>query len=228
MGTSTSFALTVDKSNLCYGDSAYLCAVSGYTSYQWSNNASGVCIYVTQSGTYTVTASGAGCTATSTPSSIVVYAANPATYLASGAVLTAAGGTRYQWYLNGIPISGATTQVWTATTSGNYSVEITDANGCTTTSSPRFVIATGIAQISGEIEFSIYPNPAKSGITVYLPSLSSDATISLKDVLGQDLTTLSVTSSRMAFDLTQYVEGVYFVEVAQGGIRAIRKLIINR
>ena len=228
-GSGTTFALTVDKANLCYGDSAHLCAVSGFTSYQWSNSATGICIYVTQTGIYTVTASNSnGCTATSTPTTITAYGANPATYTASGAVLTAAGGTSYQWYLNGNPISGATTQVWTATTSGNYSVEITDANGCTTTSTPGFVIATGIASISGSIDFSIYPNPAKSGVTINIPSTSSDGTVSLKDILGHTLSNVPVTSSKIFVDLTAYVDGVYFVEVSQEGKRAIRKLIISR
>ncbi len=36
----------------------------------------------------------------------------------------------YQWYLNGNPIGGATNQTYVYSSVGNYTVEITDANGC--------------------------------------------------------------------------------------------------
>jgi gliding motility-associated-like protein len=62
--------------------------------------------------------------------------------------LTATPGTgvtipanNYQWILNGTPIAGATTNTLSATTSGNYALNFTDANGCTgTTNIPTLTV----------------------------------------------------------------------------------------
>jgi hypothetical protein len=52
------------------------------------------------------------------------------------ALLTVTSALSYQWLLNGNAINGATDSVLTVTSSGNYSVTITDSSGCTSISSP--------------------------------------------------------------------------------------------
>ena len=54
-------------------------------------------------------------------------------------LLTAAGGTSYQWSRNGTPISGATAATYSATLTGTYSVLITN-NGCSAVASNTAVI----------------------------------------------------------------------------------------
>lgn len=58
---------------------------------------------------------------------------------------------------NGI-INNATDSMLIATQTGNYSVVITDSNGCHTTSNNVFVTVTGIAEIN-ETSLIISPNP---------------------------------------------------------------------
>src|SRR5207249_4086710 len=99
--------------------------------------------------TYTVTISnGSGCSGTATvtvtvtprPSAVIVPA--PPTGCSSsyiGNVLLTAnpsGLTSYQWYMNGISISGATNFTYTATKSGWYNV-IASLNGCLSDSSGK-------------------------------------------------------------------------------------------
>ncbi len=45
-------------------------------------------------------------------------------------------GDSYQWQKNGVDIDGATAQTYVATETGNYSVTVTNAGGCSGTSSP--------------------------------------------------------------------------------------------
>ncbi|QKG54561.1 T9SS type A sorting domain-containing protein [Hymenobacter sp. BRD67] len=111
-------------------------------------NASSGAVDLSQSqpGTYTVTntigASGA-CAAVSATASLTINAApmatltagGPTTFCAGGAVvLTATGGGTYQFLLNGQPISGATAATYAATASGLYTVSVSNASGCTSTS----------------------------------------------------------------------------------------------
>ncbi|HLP22093.1 MAG TPA: T9SS type A sorting domain-containing protein [Chitinophagales bacterium] len=85
---------------------------------------------------------------------------------ANNYTLTSTPGVGYQWYLNGQPINNANSQTYTAVTSGNYSVRVTYANGCSATS-----IVTVITVISGIDDINaatlkLYPNPATDVLTI--------------------------------------------------------------
>jgi hypothetical protein len=122
----------------CAGSGVALSATDGYDSYLWSTGATTPAIIVTSSGSYTVAATRNGCTATSAPVVVTVNAnppapaisaSGPTTFCAGGSVtLTAPAGFAYSWS------NGATTQSIVASTSGNYTVTVTDANGCRATS----------------------------------------------------------------------------------------------
>jgi Secretion system C-terminal sorting domain len=132
--------------SFCQGSSVTLSANTG-TSYVWSNGATAQSITVNTSGTYTVTVTNSAGTAVSTPVSVTVNsnpvasinASGPLTFCTGGSVsLTAAGGTgSYLW-----SPGGATTQSITVNSTGTYNVRITNANGCSSTSSNTAVTAS--------------------------------------------------------------------------------------
>jgi large repetitive protein len=142
----------------CAGGSVTLTAPAGYT-YAWSTGATSQAIVVSASGNYTVTVTNAsGCSATSAATTVTVNL-NPATptitaggattFCAGGSVtLTAPAGFTYSWS------TGATTQSINVTTSGNYSVTVANANGCTATSAPTTVTVNPAMQITSQ------PSPA--------------------------------------------------------------------
>ncbi|MBK9458426.1 MAG: cadherin-like domain-containing protein [Sphingobacteriales bacterium] len=109
-------------------------AGAGYSSYQWSTGATWQNITVNQSGTYTVTVTNAsGCTATdavyvSLGSNISLNLGNDVSTCSNSYNINAgAGYSSYQWS------NGATTSNINVTQSGNYSVTVTNASGCTAT-----------------------------------------------------------------------------------------------
>jgi hypothetical protein len=55
-------------------------------------------------------------------------------------LLTSTSATSYQWYLNGGLIGGATNQTYNATAGGDYTVAVTDANNCGTSTSAIFTV----------------------------------------------------------------------------------------
>ena len=128
----------------CAGGSVTLTASSG-ASYLWSTGATTQAITANASGSYSVTVTDVnGCSATSSPTVVTananptasITAGGPTTFCAGGSVmLTASSGASYLWS------TGATTQAITASTGGNYSVTVTNANGCSATSSPTVVTA---------------------------------------------------------------------------------------
>jgi len=128
---------------LCQGSKVLLTA-SPASSYRWSTGATTQAITVTASGNYSVTVKDAnGCTSEASEAVIVtvnplpvvtITADGPTAFCQGGKVkLTASPASSYLWS------TGATTQSITVTTSGNYSVNVTNANDCSATSSPTTV-----------------------------------------------------------------------------------------
>ena len=125
-------AITEDKPGICPGDTAHLCAPQGFLTYRWNEGDSTNCIIVTQAGTFWVTVSAdSNCTAVSNQLNVALYPQPTVGITESGAILTAStGGVTYQWYLNGLSITGATAQTYSAQSPGVYMVVIVDTNGC--------------------------------------------------------------------------------------------------
>ncbi len=151
------FNLTIAASGattFCQGDSVTLTA-SAASSYLWSTSSTVVSVIALISGVYSVTATSAtGCT--SAANAIVIVNPSPPTpnLTASGGTFFCTGGTvtltsdagaNSVWQPGGT--SGSTLSV---NATGNYTATITDANGCSSTSTPISitVVAQPVATIS--------------------------------------------------------------------------------
>ena len=140
----------------CAGGSVTLTSSSG-TSYLWSNGASTSSITVNTSGSYTVKVTNAsGCqSAASVPTVVTVNALpaiptitadGPITFCAGGSVtLTSSAGTSYLWS------NGATTASINVTTSGSYTVQVTNASGCQSSASIATVVTVNALPLTPTI-----------------------------------------------------------------------------
>ncbi|MFM7644804.1 MAG: beta strand repeat-containing protein [Sphingomonadales bacterium] len=125
---------------LCSGGSVTLTAAPA-TTYLWSNGATTASITVSAAGSYSVTSTANGCSATSAPTLVTLQATPSAAVTISGSTsfcqggtvtLTAASAGSYLWS------NGANTQSITVGTAGSYTVNVA-TNGCAATSTPTVV-----------------------------------------------------------------------------------------
>jgi hypothetical protein len=161
----------------CQGGSVTLTA-SPATSYVWSNGATSASITVSTAGSYTVqVANNSGCTATSAATTVVVNALPSASITAGGSLsicagstvnLTASTGAAYLWS------NGATTATIAASNAGNYSVQVTNAAGCISTSAVSSVVVNAL------------PTPSIS--SVGSTTLCQGASVTLTTANGPGLT----------------------------------------
>lgn len=173
--------------SFCEGGSVILTA-SGGTSYLWSTGAATTSINTSAGGNYSVMVTDANnCSATSSATTVNVYpkpavslSASPYTRLYPGleTTLTAnAAGVTYAWFRNGIPVTGANAAQLPVNISnlGDYSVTVTDANGCSNSSSILKIADSASAKLfifpnpnRGQFKLSYYnPVPTKNSITIY-------------------------------------------------------------
>ena len=132
------------SSVLCSGDSTTLSAPLGMSSYLWSDGSTGQSIVISQSGSYSVTVTNAsGCSATSSATTITTstmsapsVTSSGSTSLCLGSSVTLSVPTGYSSYLWS---DGSTTNSIAPNATGNYSVTVTNADGCSATSASTSV-----------------------------------------------------------------------------------------
>ena len=140
---------------------------------------------------------------------------------ANGADLVSSNGPAYQWYLNGNVIGGATDQQWTALVSGSYTVEVTDANGCSAISAPEDVLISGIDDVRTD-GFALWPTLTHGMLTIRVPALGSgDVRIRIFDAGGRAIADRTDSYAHInEFTLEQNIPaGVYNVLVEHGDQR---------
>ncbi|MBI3509641.1 MAG: T9SS type A sorting domain-containing protein [Bacteroidetes bacterium] len=225
---------------MCTGSAtAFPVGTSPYT-YLWSpggmttQNVTGLC-----AGGYTVTVvdavgctSTASCTITQPPVLSVFATTMPASCSSccdgTGAA-TASGGTppyTYMW-----SPSGGTGPNATGLCVGNYTVCVTDANGCTACQMVTVAFTAGMNVNNAVTNFDLFPDPAENNFTATAEfSSPTESLIVITDQLGQTVMTRNISSSaelKENIDVSGLAGGIYFVTLKTENGTSINKLIKN-
>ncbi len=218
----------------CQGGSVLLTANSAST-YLWSNGAITQTINVTQAGSYSVQlTSGAGCSGTSSITTIVV---NPLPNVTLNSIQSPlcvnnstvalignpAGGVYSGTGVSGASFNPTTAGAGTYTVSYNY----TDVNTCSATASQsvEVSICTGIVAMNNE-SISIYPNPATTVINVKMSTaLINNAIIELYDATGKLINQQQVTNEFTSLNIIELSNGIYTVRIITDNEQTIKRII---
>lgn len=140
--------------------------------------------------------------------------------------LTTIAGASYQWFLDGLPIIGGNSQTFVATTTGNYSVQVTFANGCTGMSAENFISFVGIEDIELGL-VKIYPNPTSNIINISVENeLFGLTTLNVLDQSGRIVSKEYVSSMQnYSMDVLNLESGIYYIQIENQGRKITLKFI---
>lgn len=140
----------------------------------------------------------------------------------SGNTMTSSSASGNQWYLNGGIITGATSQSYTATQNGSYTVMV---NG--SSSAPTIISSVGIDENSFSNSINIYPNPNNGLFNLQMSQLGA-AQIKIYNVLGECVYQNMSTASTIQIDLSAQSDGVYMVQIITEEGTVNKKLNVQR
>ncbi len=136
-----------------------------------------------------------------------------------------ATGATYQWVdCNNAyaPMSGYTSQSFSATYDGNYAVIVT-IGSCSDTSVCVPILTVGIPS-SQEEQISIYPNPVSEELTIEISGNKETKEFEIINSIGQ-IVFVGNMVEKTTVKMDSYATGIYFVKLQSGGNITYKKII---
>ncbi|MBF9142772.1 beta strand repeat-containing protein [Hymenobacter properus] len=163
-----------------------------------------------------------------TPTVTVAYPSRGTAVFTSSA---APAGATYQWYQGSNPITGATSQTYTAvgtTTPTGYSVRfITTTGGCQSALSTPITVTATAQPLAGSALY-LFPNPTATGmLTLKLQGYSKAVQLNVYDALGRVVLTQQVAAGQTEtqLNLSAAAAGVYTLRVTTEGGTDLRRIV---
>lgn len=168
---------------------------------------------------------------------VSITSSGPTTFCVGGSVTLNANtgtGLTFQWKRNGVSIAGATSSSYIATTSGNYSVFVSDSQPCTAVSG-NIHVSVPCVPIGPNYEraitfdksetqsFQISPNP---GTGVFLIQ-SPPGQLQVFNSLGEIILSIEIFEDKSKFDISEYSDGIYFVTLNTSETIYSKKIVLS-
>lgn len=118
----------------------------------------------------------------------------------------------YQWFKNGILITGATARSYTTVENGKYSVKITK-NSCIKVSDEIEVNLSSVRLVGPDNNLKVYPNPTEKWINVDFSGTFSKVEISVYNSMGILIGKQTFYDGRKAFLQLSGETGIYFLRI---------------
>ena len=138
---------------------------------------------------------------------------------------TQQGFVSYQWYYNSTILLNDTNFYFNATQDGDYSVSVVDSNGCPA-SDTIFSVHVGLKEFAvNGFSISIYPNPAKSELSIEGLEDFIGGSLGIVDLLGKEIYFSEITGLKQQIQLSRIHPGMYFIEVRKGNNKSFARFI---
>ena len=234
--------------SICSGSSVVLNAVEAF-SYSWSPAAGLSCTncpdpLASPSVTtiYELTVSNGSCTPATDTVEIRVNPLPTATAetditicFGNAATLNAAGGISYSWNPTiGLSNPFIADPIANPATTTEYIVTVTDTNGCSETAAVKVTVefCTGIPSTAGNMNISLFPNPANDILNVQInQALSRQLNITLTNIRGQVV--FNVMEDKISgncnkqINVSTLAKGIYYLQVKDEEFYSVSKIIIQ-
>ncbi|HYV95763.1 MAG TPA: T9SS type A sorting domain-containing protein [Chitinophagales bacterium] len=239
----------------CKGDNVTLTANTGAGYfYQWNKNGTAISgatnsyyqYTINNTAGFTVTVT-AGCSATSPtttvnrlnkPMGIITPLGDLNICLLGQVTLLVDSNPKssYKWFKNDVRIMNAASYVYTATSTGDYTVKVTNANGCSKTSDPATVYSScKMAEGNIAMSVTVSPNPSIGNFVLHIFSDdgNENAEAALIDLIGNVVMKKSVAltegETTSAFEIpSEVANGIYFLRVKSDEDIHLIKVMIER
>ncbi len=135
--------------------------------------------------------------------------------------------TSYQWFFNGNPIAGATSQTYQATIGGMYKVKVLNDGGCENISAPYFAGVVSTPEYTVH-DLEIYPNPTTTDLVIDRRGYAMELDVELYGLTGKQLMESHYEGSEpIRLDMRDYPAGVYLLKLrtAEGVVRNQRIIV---
>lgn len=130
----------------------------------------------------------------------------------------------YEWS------DGQTTETATNLPNGDYTVTVTDANGCSGEASVSITVSS-VDNVDELVSLSLTPNPTSGLLNVNMTlSSNEEVWVTIFDMTGRTVSQLKevTNGTQMNFDLSQEPEGLYLVKIAVGDSFLSRRVMVTR
>ena len=122
-------------------------------------------------------------------------------------------------------LPGETGQIYTATTNGNYAVQLTE-NGCVDTSACVAITTVGILENTFSNTFILYPNPTNGVFSIQFGSPQTKVEMKVMDLSGKVIENRNFANVVLIEHDLDEPKGIYLIEVSNAkGERSMIRLI---
>ncbi len=145
----------------------------------------------------------------------------------SGALQATSGYVSYQWSLGGVPIGGATSDTYTPSSNGLYTVDVVDINGCENSATYDYT-NIGIEDHDMSSNILLYPNPV-AGDQVFIEGEVENASIQIYDVGGKKvIAKIDSYSKGKTLNVSNLLEGFYLIKITLNDWVVVKEMIVHR
>ena len=245
-----SFSATT-STTICAGQTVSYAAQASGSAYNWTFTGGTPASSTSQNPTVTYNSSGSygvnlvvtgvctGQSATQTQNTLVTVSQapiQPVLSLNNGVISSGVTVGTFQWFLNGVAISGANSSSYTPTQTGVYTVAVSNTSGnCTKTSSGLSYTSTvGIFDATGDVYINIYPNPAKDILTIQtgFHAMQENVVCSMFDLSGKLVYQHNYENvqpdASLQLDLSTISNGMYQVVISTSAGRSVSRVAVAR